>query len=142
MISVVGKDPAANIPRRLASMLYEVLLLLGVLALLLVLPHVLIAAVSHRLAAPAVLQAHFFLALLVYFVWFWSHAGQTLAMKTWRIRLQTEDGSPVRPALALLRFLLCWPSIGLAGLGLLWALFDRDGQFLHDRIAGTRLVRM
>ena len=128
----------ASIPRRLASMLYEMLLLLGVLALLLVFPHVLLSTFTHRVAAPVIFQAHFFLVLLVYFLWFWSNGGQTLAMKTWRIRLTAQDGLPVRPAQALLRFLLCWPSIALGGAGIVWALFDRDGQFLHDRIAGTR----
>jgi uncharacterized RDD family membrane protein YckC len=141
------KNPAAkagsevaSVLRRLASMLYEIFLLLGVLVLLLVFPHVLISAFTHRIAAPVIFQAHFFLVLLVYFLWFWSNGGQTLAMKTWRIRLQTQNGWPVRPAQALVRFLLCWPSIALGGAGILWALFDRDGQFLHDRITGTRLV--
>ena len=135
---LAGQVP--GIPRRLASMFYEMLLLLGVLALLLVLPQVLLSALSHRVAAPVIFQAHFFLVLLVYFLWFWSNGGQTLAMKTWRIRLQTQGGLPVRPAQAAVRFLLCWPSIALGGAGILWALFDRDGQFLHDRIAGTRLL--
>lgn len=61
-------------------------------------------------------------------------------MKTWRIRLVTREGLPVRPARVLLRYLLCWPSIVLGGAGILWALFDRDRQFLHDRLAGTRLI--
>lgn len=137
---VSGHNPPPGLLRRLASMSYEALLLLGVLALLLALPHVLIGAFTHQLATPTTLQAHFFLVLLIYFLWFWCHGGQTLAMKTWHIRLVTCEGLPVRPAQALLRYLLCWPSFMLGGIGILWALFDRDGQFLHDRIAGTRLV--
>ena len=133
-------DKAPSLLRRLASMFYEILLLLAVLALLLALPHVLIGAFMHRVATPTLLQAHFFLVLLIYFLWFWCHGGQTLAMKTWHIRLVGTDGAPVRPAQALLRYLLCWPGIVLGGVGILWALFDRDGQFLHDRIVGTRLV--
>ena len=129
-----------GILRRLASMAYEILLLCGVLAVTLILPHVLIGAFAHRLASPTVLWAHLFIVLLVYFIWFWSNGGQTLAMKTWRIRLLTRAGGPVRPAPALLRYLLCWPSLGLGGIGILWALFDRDRQFLHDRIAGTQLI--
>ena len=129
-----------SILRRLASMLYESLLLLGVLAALLVLPHVLLGAFAHRLAAPVVLQTHGFIVLLIYFLWFWSNGGQTLAMKTWRIRLVTHDGQAVRPAQALVRYLLCWPSVILGGAGILWALFDRDQLFLHDRLAGTQLV--
>ena len=126
--------------RRLAGMCYEALLLSGVLTIALIAPHVLLGAFAHRLASASVLWAHLFLVLLVYFLWFWTNGGQTLAMKTWRIRLVTCDGQSVRPAQALLRYLLCWPSLGLAGLGIVWALFDRDGQFLHDRIAGTQLV--
>ena len=61
-------------------------------------------------------------------------------MKTWRIRLVTDEGLAVRPAQALLRYLLCWPSIALGGAGILWALVDRDHLFLHDRLAGTQLV--
>lgn len=137
------KESRAAVPgvaRRLASMLYEMLLLLAVVALLLVFPHLLLGAFTHRLAAPAFLQGHFFLVLLIYCLWFWSNGGQTLAMKTWRIRLLDQSGQPVRPAQAFVRFLLCWPSVGLVGIGILWAFFDRDGQFLHDRLAGTRLV--
>ncbi|MBA3996159.1 MAG: RDD family protein [Candidatus Accumulibacter sp.] len=126
--------------RRLASMFYESLLLLGVLALLLVVPHVLIGTVTHRIATPSVLQLHFFLALLAYFVWFWSAGRRTLAMKTWRLRLISGEGRPLTPARALLRYLLCWPSLGFFGIGIFWALLDRDGQFLHDRIAGTRII--
>lgn len=137
---VSGHDKAPGLMRRLASMFYEILLLLAVLALLLAFPHALIGAFTNHVASQTVLRAHFFLVLLVYFLWFWCHGGQTLAMKTWRIRLTESEGLPVRPARALLRYLLCWPSIALGGIGILWALFDRDGQFLHDRIAGTRLV--
>ncbi len=129
-----------SILRRLASMCYESLLLLAVLAVLLVLPQVLVGAFAHRLASPLLLQAHCFLVLLIYCVWFWSDGRQTLAMKTWRLRLVSRDGLALRPTQALLRFLICWPSIVLGGAGILWALFDRDRQFLHDRLAGTQLV--
>ena len=139
-MSAPGHNPPPAFLRRLASMVYEALLLLAVLALFLALPHTLIGAFTHRVATPMTLQAHFFLVMLIYFLWFWCNGGQTLAMKTWRIRLVTLEGRPVRPAQALLRYLLCWPSFALGGIGILWALLDRDEQFLHDRIAGTRLV--
>ena len=77
----------------------------------------------------------------LYFVWQWAHGGQTLAMKTWRLRLTRANGEPVTARVALARYLLA--SIGTAALGAsyLWPLFDRDRQFLHDRLAGTRIVR-
>lgn len=121
-------------------MAYESLLLLAIVAALLVVPHILLGAFAHRLASPIVVQAHCFLLLLVYFVGFWSNGRRTLAMKTWRMRLLTRDGGPVRPAQALLRYLLCWPSLLIGGAGIFWAFFDRDRQFLHDRLAGTMLV--
>jgi uncharacterized RDD family membrane protein YckC len=121
-------------------MAYEALLLSGVLAIAFILPHILIGAFAHKIATATVLWAHFFIVLLVYCIWFWSNGGQTLAMKTWHIRLVTSTGLPVRPGQALLRYLLCWPSLIVCGIGILWALVDRDRQFLHDRLAGTRLV--
>ena len=63
-------------------------------------------------------------------------------MKTWRIRLVTVDGSPLSLKQAALRFVLALLGLLLVGVGFWWALFDRDRQFLHDRIAGTRLVRV
>jgi len=126
--------------RRIASMVYESLLVAAIVLGLLVLPHLLIGAFTLRLASPPLLWAHFFVLLLVYFVGFWTHGGQTPAMKTWRIRVLTDDGRPIRPLRGLLRYLLAWPSIALAGVGILWALVDRDGRFLHDRIAGTQIV--
>lgn len=136
----VDRFVRSGILRRLAGLCYESILLSGVLIVTLLLPHILIGAFAHRLAVTPVLWMHLFLVLLVYSVWFWSNGGQTLAMKTWRIRLVTRAGYPVRPTQALLRYLLCWPSFILFGIGILWALVDRDRQFLHDRLAGTRLV--
>jgi len=135
---MTGVSP--GILRRIAGMAYEALLLSGILLISLIFPHLLIGAFSGHVASPALLWAHLFLILFVYFVGFWSHGGQTLAMKTWRIRLVSNSGQAVSPGQALRRFLWCWPSFALCGIGLLWVFFDRDRQFLHDRIAGTRLV--
>ena len=75
-----------------------------------------------------------FLAVLAaYFLWCWLRGGQTLAMRAWKIRLVD-----VTPGKAAARFLI---AAALLPLSILWALVDRDGQFLHDRLAGTRLVK-
>ncbi len=129
-----------GILRRLWAMCYETLLTSALLAVSLLLPHLLIGALTHRVATPLFLWAQLFLTLLAYFVWFWTAGRRTLAMKTWKMRLLTQEGLPLRPAQALLRFLLCWPSILLGGIGIFWAFLDHDHQFLHDRLAGTRLV--
>ena len=75
----------------------------------------------------------------VYCVAFWRW-GQTLPMKTWRIRLVDAKGKPPSTGRALLRYLFSIPSICVFAIGLFWALVDRDHQFLHDRLAGLRLV--
>lgn len=121
-------------------MLYEILLLLGVLSVTFILPHILLGVMAGRSAGPAIVQMHFFAVLLVYFVWFWLHGGQTLAMKTWKLRIVDAAGGHLRPLQAILRYMAAWPSVLLFGVGILWALFDRDRRFLHDRIAGTRVV--
>lgn len=126
--------------RRLASMFYEALVLIGVLLVTYFLPHILLGMFANRTAGPIVVRLHFFLVLLIYFVWFWLNGGQTLAMKTWKLRIVDAAGGRLRPAQALLRYLAAWPSLLVFGVGILWALFDRDRLFLHDRIAGTRVV--
>lgn len=126
--------------RRLASMLYEILLLLGVLSVTFIVPHILLGVFAQRQAGPIIVQLHFFLVLFAYFGWFWLHGGQTLAMKTWKLRIVGTDAVALRPAQAALRYLAAWPSVCLFGIGLWWAWFDPDRQFLHDRIAGTRII--
>lgn len=120
-------------------MSYEVVLLTAVLLLGLLLPHAILGVFALRAASAYVLWVHLLALLLAYFAWFWVHGGQTLPMKTWRIRLVTNDGVLVRPPRAILRYLLCLPSLLFFGIGIFWAILDRDGQFLHDRLAKTRL---
>lgn len=90
----------------------------------------------------ALFQVYLVLVAGVYFVWQWVRAGQTLAMKTWRLRLIDIDGRAVNVRQAMLRYVAALAGTGLAGLGFIWAFFDPEQQFLHDRIARTRIVRL
>ena len=85
------------------------------------------------------LQIFLVVVFAAYFLWCWLRGGQTLAMKTWRIRLIAPGKERVPAGTALLRFLVALLAVP-TGIALGWALFDRERQFLHDRIAGTRLV--
>ncbi len=107
------------------------------------------------------LQAFLFVVFGIYFVWFWAK-GQTLAMKTWHIRVVDSAGQPLTQLRALGRYVLAWlwflpPLVVLAPFGLpaseivvilvgwvvFWALASRlhpQRQFWHDALAGTRLV--
>lgn len=161
--------PLANRARRFAALTYEALLLTavtfvaGFVALPLVTPGR--AATATALVVPDLPQrVALFCMLFGVLAWFcvasWSRGRRTLPMKTWRLQLTMADGSPVTRQAALLRYLACWIGPVLAilayaflrnvGLGaqatwliafnFLWAFIDRERQFLHDRVAGTRIV--
>ena len=107
------------------------------------------------------LQTFLFVIFGIYFVWFWAK-GQTLAMKTWDIRVVDVLGQPITQTRALLRYALSWfwflPSLlgswllnlsAVQGgvLAFIWvvvwavlARFHPQKQFWHDAFAGTRLV--
>lgn len=125
--------------RRLASMLYEGLVVFSILLIGFLLPQIVLSGFGWIVGAK-LLWLHVFLLLMAYFVWCWLNGGQTLPMKTWKLRVADEHGGPLRPLQAVLRYLAAWPSILLFGIGIFWALVDKDQQFLHDRIAGTKVV--
>jgi uncharacterized RDD family membrane protein YckC len=143
----VSQTPAtAGFPRRLASLVYESLVvtamaLVAGLAFLLPL-YMLTGHDATRGVSRWAFQIWLFSIFGLYFGWFWLNGGQTLPMRAWRLRVVRADNQPLTRAHALRRYLLAWPSVLLAGVGLLWALVDRDHQFLHDRLAGTRLIRV
>lgn len=134
--------PATRTPglaRRLASAVYEALILAAVL-LLATFPFLAVAGDSTAGWRRHLLQAYVLVVAGAYLVAFWTRGGQTLAMKTWRIRLVCTDGAPVGTARAVLRYLLALAGAAAFGIGFLWAVVDRDGLFLHDRLSGTRLA--
>ena len=139
---MTASTPARRSPgwlRRLACAVYDVLLVTA-FVLLASLP---VAALAGDVSAGWRLQVfrlYVFVAIGVYFVGSWSRGGQTLALKTWRMRLEAADGTPITARLALHRFLLACLGTALLGVSYLWALVDRERQFLHDRLAGTRLT--
>jgi uncharacterized RDD family membrane protein YckC len=143
-------------------MFYEGVLLFGVLMLSGLLYGTLTQQ-RHALVGTQGLQVVVFTVLGAYFVTFWSRGGQTLAMKTWHVRLLTRSGGPVAVPRAIVRYLASWlwclPALivvgvsGLrgstpvalalgvnAGLMLLLARLHPARQFVHDRLCGTQLV--
>ena len=152
--------PAPGLPRRMACWVYEGLLLFGVVFISGYLFSTL-SQTRHALDNRHALQAFLFVIFGIYFTWFWAR-GQTLAMKTWGIRIVDVAGRPVTQQRALLRYILAWvwflPPLALVGpldaragesvvLGVGWVLvwvilsrFHPQRQFWHDAWAGTRLV--
>jgi uncharacterized RDD family membrane protein YckC len=130
----------ATLARRTAALLYEALLLVA-LVLAGSLPFVLVTQGMAPALSRPLFQAYLAALVGIYFTWQWRRGGRTLAMKTWRLRLVTRDGAPVDWCHAWQRYLLALAGSLLLGAGFLWALVDREGLFLHDRLAGTKIVR-
>ena len=159
---VPAAAPAPSLRRLLACMVYEAVLLFGVV-MAAALTYGLLTDQRHALQGNTGLQAFLFVVLGVYFAGLWSSRGQTLAMKTWHIRVVAADGRPpgllraaaryvaswlwFLPALASAHasglrstaFMACIVGVGMAAYATL-ARLRADRQLLHDVLCGTRLV--
>jgi uncharacterized RDD family membrane protein YckC len=153
-----------TVKRRVIAMVYEAFLLIAVEALAVFL-YIFVTGNRQGPAYRAGLMVFLFLVAGAYFVHAWSGSGFTLAMKTWRIKVVKVGSARVPYKDAVIRYLLAWgwfaPALlvggvrdfhgfkewavvlmlGLVGWGLT-AFLDKDRQFLHDRIAGTRLIAL
>jgi uncharacterized RDD family membrane protein YckC len=153
-----------TVRRRLLAMLYEAFLITAVEGLA-IFVYLLLTGNRHTPAIDHGRNAVFFLVAALYFIHAWSGSGHTLAMKTWRIKVVALGHArvPLRPA--MLRYLFAWgwflpallvcyafnlrstAQVGTAvAVGIVaWALtafLDKDRQFLHDKLAGTRLISL
>jgi len=154
-VATLAPQPVtAGLLRRFCSLIYEILLLAAVLFFA---GYILSALLPH--ASEGWERSFFQIALFAagggYFGWFWSEGRRTLPMKTWHLRLATAGGRTLSWRDALKRYFFAWiaPFLGLGGylalgpwglaaaaLPFAWAWLDRDRQFLHDRLAGTRIL--
>ncbi len=158
-------DPVAAPPglaRRLAAFVYEGVLLFGVVFFAGFLYSVLTRQ-QHALEGRSGMSVVVFTVLGLYFVGFWTHSGQTLAMKTWHLRVVDIQGRPLGWSRAVLRYLCSWlwflPALASAwamnlhsGGAILGSLFagvaayvlvarlHPQRQFLHDAICGSRVI--
>jgi uncharacterized RDD family membrane protein YckC len=136
----VTAAPSAGLGRRALSLLYEALLAAAVV-LAGALPFVLLTHGMDPARARPLFQLYLATLAGAYFSWQWKHGGRTLAMRTWRLRVVTRAGTPLTWAHAAKRYLYALAGTLALGAGFLWAFFDRDGLFLHDRLAGTRIIK-
>ncbi|HET8609612.1 MAG TPA: RDD family protein [Burkholderiales bacterium] len=131
----------AGLLRRITSLCYEALLLVALLFLC-TLIFLLIAHDASSGWKRLAFQIYLVVMCGIYFVWCWTHGGQTLAMKTWRMRVITRGGAAVSWKRGFCRYFAAFAGLALAGVGFLWAFIDRDHQFLHDRLCGTQIVKL
>ena len=156
--------PLATAPlyRRMMAFLYEGVLLFGILVATALAYGIAVQqtnAMQHRTGLIAVC----FFVLGLYFIGTWTHGGQTLAMKTWHLRVLTDTGAPLTPRRALMRYVASWvwfvPPLAFAsaalprsvavylGVPAAWialyaasALLHPRRQFWHDALCGTAIV--
>ena len=164
MSGAASSAQAPSLSRRMASFVYEGLLLFGIGLIPGAVGALFVALTGqqHPLQSGTALQVITFVIYGVYFTWFWSKRGQTLPMQTWHIRVVTTDGQRLSQRQALLRFFAAclwvapatvlamlngwskWQALGAVGVGVvayaLLALLHPQRQFWHDAICGTRLI--
>jgi uncharacterized RDD family membrane protein YckC len=135
---------APGLARRLATMLYDLLLVSSVVfvaAALFYTGFTLVTGSESITGAARTLFQIYLLAVIVgYYVYFWTGGRQTLGMRSWRTRLVRADGGPLSAADALRRLALAALTLLPLGAGLLWVLFDRDRLAWYDRLSRTRPV--
>ena len=131
--------PNAGPGRRIGALLYDLLI---VVALLIVATGPVMVSTGGEAVQPGTLWYQLYLALVVaaYFAGFWWRRGQTIGMAAWRLHLRSADGRPVTLRQSVVRSAAAVVSWGLAGIGVLWMLVDRERRTWHDMASGTRVV--
>ncbi|PPC90703.1 MAG: hypothetical protein CTY34_06840 [Methylobacter sp.] len=122
--------------RRLAAAIYDFILLLAILfaATAVILP---LNRGQAFTSSQFYYPLYLFLVSAVFYVWFWTHGGQTLGLKAWHLIVLTDRQQPLSRRQALVRFLGACLSWACCGLGVLWMVFDKDRKTWHDRWSGT-----
>lgn len=136
---ITGTDFATSgLARRLAAICYDWFLLIALFA---VVTALVLAIRGGSAVAPSTVWFQLMLAAVgaSFYGWFWTHGGQTLGMRAWRIRVVRDDGAPLTWRDAVLRLLAACLAALPAGLGFLWCLVDRDRRCWHDRLTHTYL---
>lgn len=142
--------PDAGLWRRLAAAVYDGLLLLALWFVLGFVAAIIRTAIRHTdmsgaieplvpdALGPWITLPLLWLSAALFYGWFWRHGGQTLGMKTWRLRLVTADDRPLGWSDCFARCAAATFSWTLAGTGYLWVL--AKGRSWHDLATRTRVV--
>ena len=140
--SVTSSSQSAGFWRRLGANFYDLLLLAAVI-LFAAIPFVVIAGdTSKNFFLRLVFQLYLVAVIFFYYTGFWVRGGQTLGLLTWKLQLIATDGGRITWTQATKRFGAALLSLACGGAGFLWILVDREKLAWHDRLSGTRIVRL
>lgn len=129
----------APLGRRLAAFVYDGLLVMALWFLVGFIALAFTAGEAVPVGHPLFSTILFGLTAL-FFIVFWTHGGQTLGMRAWRLQVRRVDGKPLNSTQAFWRLLLAIPSWLFAGLGVLAMLFDDERRALQDRLSATEVI--
>lgn len=142
VVKQAPEAPHAGFIRRVLAMVYDSFLLVALFFIVTV-PFVMQVGeqtLTHDPLVHALYQLVLLLAAFLFFGWFWTHGGQTLGMRAWRLRTLKKDGSPMDWPASALRFTASLLSLACFGLGFLWIAIDPERLAWHDRLSSTRVV--
>ena len=120
-------------------MVYDAFLLFALL-MIAAIPVVAIAGANSAFFSSPFYTLYLYLVSMAFFGWFWTHGGQTLGMRSWKIRVIRNDNRPLGWDSVMLRYLMATISLCLLGLGFIWILFDRENLAWHDQVSRTRVI--
>jgi len=129
------------LPRRLLVILYDGVIILGllILASALALPF---GNIDKVVFQDVWFTLWLFAVCFAYLGSCWRYGGMTVGMRAWKVRLVSSDGQIISWPGCLLRFLVGMVSLTVLGLGILWALVDKKNRGWHDLAARTLLVKL
>lgn len=127
--------------RRLAVIIYDGFLLAAVLFFAAAVPTIAFGITQESPAYPLLIVYIYGIAFL-YYGWFWTQGGQTLAMKTWNVKIESTQGESISWGQALIRFLVAMLGWLPVALGYLWSLIRKDKATWHDLASKTRLLKL
>ena len=137
----LSQAASPSLLRRMAALFYDLMLVAAVLVLASALA--LLANGGQTIAGTwplLIYRIYLLIIFYLYFAWHWTHGGQTLGMRAWRLKLLRSDSQNIGWIDTLKRLFFAALALLPLGLGLLWCLFDRDRLAWHDRLSKTRLV--
>ena len=148
-----SENTAATLFKRLLAICYDLLLLIALLFTVgVIVAGVITFAINN---GNAITESHpayavyricmlilLFISSFLFYGWFWTHGGQTLGMRTWKLKLVAVDNNPVSWKQALIRYMTALISWAVSGLGFLWSLFNKDKKTWHDVASDTVLIQL
>ncbi|MCK5896710.1 MAG: RDD family protein [Cocleimonas sp.] len=136
----------ANLLKRLGAMLYDFLLFSSAVLVVGFLSMLAITSLTgiENVERGSLLSKLFFVYLLAFgyffFGWFWTHGGQTLGMRAWKLEVITFEGQSINWTQALFRYVYSIISWIPLGAGYLWMLVDKNKLMFHDRVSKTVII--